>query len=233
MVVVDDSEAVRRKLRGLLVSNGFEVAGEAADGAASMGVIAEAKPDVVIMDLKMPGMSGIEATWQLGSIGPDAQVLIFTVSDDEDDLADAVMAGAKGYVLKGAPDEEIADAVRSVAAGKSLISPAVARDLVQRSAGIIPAAPLESSRSVEPPQSGRGPDSADLAEVSASRARSSSTEAAVVALAGVVLTALGQAPEILDGDATLGTWIRAALNFAVAYVVWRLGVLAGRRAPSG
>jgi len=78
VVVVDDSEVFRQKICRLLISSGFEVAGEAPDGAAGMEVIAKAKPDVVIMDLQMPGMSGIEATWQLGSVAPDARVLILT-----------------------------------------------------------------------------------------------------------------------------------------------------------
>jgi len=142
------------------------------------------------------------------------------------------MAGAKGYVLKGAPDEEVADAVRSVAAGKSVISPAVARDLVQRGTGVTPAAvPSAGPPGVAPAV--REPDPVRPEEAPAPSLGRPPMTLAVVLAAGLILTALGQAAAIFDGDATLGTWLEAALNFLVAYVVWRLGLLAGeRRDPS-
>ncbi len=135
LVVVDDSEVVRAKLRQLFGSGeagGIELVGEAPDGEAGVRLIAEQQPDVVVMDLKMPGISGVEATWQLGTVAPSAQVLVLTVSDDQADVADAIMAGAKGYIVKGAADGEILDAVRRVAAGQRAISPQVASELVER-----------------------------------------------------------------------------------------------------
>jgi DNA-binding NarL/FixJ family response regulator len=135
VVVVDDSEVVRAKLRQLFASGEaaeIEHVGEAPDGEAGVRLIAEQQPDVVVMDLKMPGISGVEATWQLGTVAPSAQVVVLTVSDDQADVADAIMAGAKGYIVKGAADSEILDAVRRVAAGQRAISPQVASELVER-----------------------------------------------------------------------------------------------------
>ena len=136
MVVVDDSEVVRLKLRTLLEDHDIEVAGEAADGESGLREIESLQPDLVIMDLKMPGMSGIEATWKLGTISPDTPVLVLTVSAEEDDVTDAVMAGAKGYVVKGGADDEIVSTLRRLAAGESVISPAIAGEIVDRAYGM-------------------------------------------------------------------------------------------------
>jgi DNA-binding NarL/FixJ family response regulator len=136
IVIVDDSEVVRLKLRELLGGNGpahgLTLVGEAADGEEGLHVSARQQPDVVVMDLNMPGMSGIEATWQLGSVSPGSKVLVLSVSDDGSDIADAIMAGARGYVVKGASDSELIDAVRKVATGGRAISPQVAAELVER-----------------------------------------------------------------------------------------------------
>src|SRR3954452_8455246 len=108
VVVVDDSEVVRAKLRGLLEADGsFELVGEADDGESGLDVAREHQPDLVVMDLRMPGISGIQATWQLGTVAPSSRVLVLTFSADQEDVTDAIMAGARGYVVKGARDEEI------------------------------------------------------------------------------------------------------------------------------
>src|SRR6266511_3046971 len=108
VVVVDDSEVVRMKLSGLLsAARDFELVGEAPDGETGLRVIQDQQPDLVVMDLKMPGISGIEATWQLGTLAPDTRVLVLTISAEQDDVTDAIMAGARGYVVKGAEDGEI------------------------------------------------------------------------------------------------------------------------------
>jgi DNA-binding NarL/FixJ family response regulator len=136
VVVVDDSEVVRTKLRGLLkAETGFELVGEAEDGESGLEVAREHQPDLVIMDLRMPGISGIQATWQLGTVAPSSKVLVLTVSADQEDVTDAIMAGARGYVVKGAKDEEITAALKGVAAGERVISPQVAGKLAERAVG--------------------------------------------------------------------------------------------------
>lgn len=135
VVIVDDSDVVRAKLRSLFDAEGLRVVGDAPDGASGVLMAGETEPDVIVMDLQMPGLSGVEATWKIGTFAPHLPVLILTVSDDKDDIADAVMAGAKGYIVKGAPDEEIVAAVRSVAAGQTVISHDVAGTLVRRGSG--------------------------------------------------------------------------------------------------
>ena len=133
VVVVDDSEVVRTKLRSLLkAESGFELVGEAEDGESGLEVAREQQPDLVVMDLRMPGISGIQATWQLGTVSPASRVLVLTVSADQEDVTDAIMAGARGYVVKGAGDEEITAALRGVAAGERVISPQVAGKLAER-----------------------------------------------------------------------------------------------------
>jgi DNA-binding NarL/FixJ family response regulator len=148
IVIVDDSEVVRLKMRELLGGNGaaegLMLVGEAADGEEGLRVSAREAPDVVVMDLNMPGMSGIEATWELGSVSPASKVLVLTVSDDGADVADAIMAGARGYVVKGAGDAELLDAVRRVAAGERAIAPEIAAELVERTSPSDPApAPMQ------------------------------------------------------------------------------------------
>jgi DNA-binding NarL/FixJ family response regulator len=133
VIVVDDSEVVRTKIRSLLESDrAFELVGEAEDGEAGLALAGEKQPDLVVMDLRMPGMSGIQATWQLGTVAPTSRVLVLTVSADQEDVTDAIMAGARGYVVKGAGDEEITAALKGVAAGERVISPQVASKLAER-----------------------------------------------------------------------------------------------------
>ncbi|MGH2955525.1 MAG: response regulator, partial [Solirubrobacterales bacterium] len=134
--MVDDSEVVRVKLRGLLEGDqGFELVGEAPDGETALMLAQQHQPDLVVMDLRMPGISGIEATWRLGTVSPQSRVLVLTVSEEQEDVADAIMAGARGYVVKGARDEEIRAALHGVAAGERVISPQVAGKLAERVRG--------------------------------------------------------------------------------------------------
>jgi DNA-binding NarL/FixJ family response regulator len=136
VIVVDDSEVVRTKLRKLLETDrAFELVGEADDGESGLEVARQQQPDLVVMDLRMPGMSGIEATWQLGTVAPSSRVLVLTVSADQEDVTDAIMAGARGYVVKGAGDDEITAALKGVAAGERVISPQVAGKLAERAGG--------------------------------------------------------------------------------------------------
>lgn len=130
VVVVDDHALFRRGLENVLSGEAdIEVVGEAADGVAALAVCAELLPDVVLMDVRMPGLSGIEATRKIREARPETRIVILTVSDDDDDLFGALRAGADGYLLKEVSIGEVADAVRVVARGHSLISPSMASKL--------------------------------------------------------------------------------------------------------
>ena len=131
-IVIDDHELFRGGLIQLLRENGIDVVGEAPLAAAGIGLTQELLPDVVLMDLNMPGMSGIEATQRLNSAAPLTRVLVLTVVADEEDVIEALMAGACGYLVKDAAVGEIIHGVRAAARGESLISPRVASQLVKR-----------------------------------------------------------------------------------------------------
>lgn len=131
VVVVDDQELFRRGLTMLLnVEDDIEVVGEASDGVAAADLAASAVPDVVLMDVRMPKKSGIEACHAIKDVTPNARIIMLTVSDEEADLYDAVKNGASGYLLKDSSIDEVAQAVRLVADGQSLISPSMAIKLL-------------------------------------------------------------------------------------------------------
>jgi two-component system NarL family response regulator len=131
VVVVDDQELFRRGLTMLLgVEPDIEVVGEAGDGVAATELAASAVPDVILMDVRMPKRSGIEACVAIKDVAPTAQIIMLTVSDEEADLYDAVKNGASGYLLKDSSIDEVAQAIRVVADGQSLISPSMAIKLL-------------------------------------------------------------------------------------------------------
>ncbi|KUJ47337.1 LuxR family transcriptional regulator [Micromonospora maris] len=111
---------------------GFEVVGEAADGAEALALAARHRPDVVLMDLRMPGMDGVTAIGRLVRSGSTAKVLVLTTYDTDADVLPAIEAGATGYLLKDAPRDELVRAVRAAARGESVLSPAVAGRLMGR-----------------------------------------------------------------------------------------------------
>jgi DNA-binding NarL/FixJ family response regulator len=128
-VVADDHPVFRSGLRTLLEDLGVEVVGEAADGAAAVEVALEHRPDVVLMDLQMPEVNGLEATRRLSTAAPEVRVLVLTMVEDDDMLFAALRAGAAGYLLKGAGPDEIERAVRGVAAGDAVYGAGVADKL--------------------------------------------------------------------------------------------------------
>jgi two-component system NarL family response regulator len=131
VVVVDDQELFRRGLTMLLgVEDDIEVVGEAGDGIVASDLAATAVPDVVLMDVRMPRRSGIEACLTIKEIAPTARIIMLTVSDEEADLYEAVKNGASGYLLKDSSIDEVAQAIRVVADGQSLISPSMAIKLL-------------------------------------------------------------------------------------------------------
>ena len=129
VVLVDDHPLFRQGLRTLLEDLGVAVVAEAADGESGVAAVMEHGPDVVFMDLQMPGVSGVEATRRLTGLFPDLKVLVLTMLEEDQAVFAAVQAGALGYLLKGAGQDEIARALDSVAAGHGVYGPEVARRL--------------------------------------------------------------------------------------------------------
>lgn len=127
IVVVDDHPVVRNGLVALLRTiPGLEVVGEAADGDTAVRVVEEHEPDVVLMDVRMPGMDGVEATRRIREQTPGSRVLILTMHDDDATVFTAMQAGAQGYLLKEADQDDIVRAVRGVVAGEAIFGPGVA-----------------------------------------------------------------------------------------------------------
>jgi two-component system NarL family response regulator len=132
VLIVDDHALFRRGLIQVLqFEEGIEVVGEAEDGEDAIVKSEQLAPDVLLMDVRMPRVSGIEATRRLAETLPTMKILMLTVSDEEDDLYEAIKAGATGYLLKEISIEEVADAVRAVMQGQTLISPSMASKLIQ------------------------------------------------------------------------------------------------------
>lgn len=132
VLVVDDHEIVRAGIVALLdAADGIEVVGEAADGDAAVARVAALRPDVTLMDLRMPGTGGVAATRAIVAADADARVLVLTTYESDDDILGAIAAGAAGYLLKAAPAAEVVAGIRSVAAGETAIAPSVARALVR------------------------------------------------------------------------------------------------------
>ncbi|MHB1925363.1 MAG: response regulator [Acidimicrobiales bacterium] len=130
IVVVDDEALVRSGFRLILQSEpGFEVVGEAANGREAIEVVADRRPDVVLMDVRMPVMDGVEATRRI-TAGDDTRILILTTFDLDAYLFDAVRAGASGFLLKDVPPDELANAIRALARGDALIEPRMTRRLL-------------------------------------------------------------------------------------------------------
>jgi len=132
VVVIDDHDLFRFGLVRLLKERGIEVVGQAGLAADGIRQVCDLNPDVALMDLTMPGMSGIEATQRLAATAPLVRVLVLTVSADEQSVADALLAGACGYLVKDAEIDHIVEGIRSAARGESSISPRIASQLVQR-----------------------------------------------------------------------------------------------------
>jgi len=133
VLVVDDHPVVRGGLVGWLDAQpDLDVVGEAGDGLAALAAVAEHLPDVVLMDLRMPRMDGVEATGRISAAHPGVRVLVLTTYDTDADIVRAVEAGATGYLLKDTPLPQLADAVRAAARGETVLAPPVAARLVSR-----------------------------------------------------------------------------------------------------
>lgn len=136
VVVVDDHPIVRAGVVGLLETEpDLAVVAEAASGEDGVAAAARERPDVVLMDLRMSGIGGVEATRQIVQASPAPRVLVFTTYEDDDQILAAIEAGASGYLLKAAPAEELAAGVRSVVSGQTVLAPSIAAALVARATG--------------------------------------------------------------------------------------------------
>jgi DNA-binding NarL/FixJ family response regulator len=139
LLIVDDQRLMREGLRTLLeLEQGFEIAGEAADGGTALETYGELQPDVVLMDIRMPGMDGIEATRRICAQWPEARVIILTTFDDDANVFEGLRAGAVGYLLKDLSGHELAEAVRTVWKGGGLIEPTVAKRVMAEFARLQP-----------------------------------------------------------------------------------------------
>jgi DNA-binding NarL/FixJ family response regulator len=149
-VLADDQPLVRSGLRVLMADHpDLEVVGEAATGAEAVQLVRNVRPDVVVMDIRMPGMDGIEATRQVTAGPATTRVLMLTTFDDDDHVYGALRAGASGFVVKDMELDDILAAIRVVAAGDALIAPSVTRRLIADFVGRPVAAPERSPRPVE------------------------------------------------------------------------------------
>lgn len=131
VVIVDDQTLIRQGIRGLLTVAGIEVVGEADDGRAALETIAEASPDVVLLDIRMPRFDGIWTLERLREAGIDVPVLVLTTFDDDALVLDALRAGARGYLLKDVTLEQLTRAVRTLAEGGTLIAPSITDRLLR------------------------------------------------------------------------------------------------------
>jgi DNA-binding NarL/FixJ family response regulator len=148
VVLVDDHPVVRAGIIGMLAAEpDIEVVGEAGNGQEALRVVVAVAPDVVLMDLRMPDMDGVEATRALREREDPPRVVILTTYDTDADILRAVEAGATGYLLKDAPRQELAEAVRAAARGQTVLSPPVAAKLVSRMRGAV--TPALTSREID------------------------------------------------------------------------------------
>jgi DNA-binding NarL/FixJ family response regulator len=132
VLLVDDNDLFRTGLRTLLEEEHVDVVGEARSGADALAEIGNVVPDVVVMDLNMPGMGGVEAIRQMAAIAPRTRVLVLTASHEDADVMDAIMSGACGYLVKDSSINDLLTGIRAAANGESLISPAIASKVLQQ-----------------------------------------------------------------------------------------------------
>jgi len=131
VLIADDHALFRRGLEMVLQGEpGLDLVGQASDGQEAVQIASEVVPDVVLMDIRMPKITGIEAARQMKEVAPSAKIVMLTISDEEEDLFEAIRAGASGYLLKDIPLDELADSVRAVYGGQSLINPSMAGKLL-------------------------------------------------------------------------------------------------------
>jgi DNA-binding NarL/FixJ family response regulator len=145
ILIVDDHQAFRNGLRAMLKSSAdVEVAGEAEDGTQAVELALTLQPDIILMDIQMPGMNGVDATRRIVYTSPHIGVIMLTMFEDDDSIFSAMRAGARGYLLKGALKAEVLHAVRGVAAGEAIFGSGLARRMMNFFANTKPASPADN-----------------------------------------------------------------------------------------
>ncbi|MCS5508643.1 response regulator transcription factor [Curtobacterium flaccumfaciens pv. flaccumfaciens] len=217
IVLADDQELVRAGFRVILESEpGFRVVGEAADGAGAVEAVQQLRPDVVCLDVQMPGVDGLEAARRIAALPHPPAVLILTTFDSDDALFQALEAGASGFLLKNASPERLIDAVRTVAAGDALLAPDVTRRVISRATASAAAQPSATTTTAAPATTG---DDALAAAGLTER------ETEVLRLLARGLSNAEIAAELYVGDATVKTHVsnvlqKLALRDRIQAVVW-------------
>jgi len=153
LLLVDDQALFREGLRTLLaLQKDFEIVAEASDGASALAAARELRPDVVLMDLRMPGIGGVEATQRLRTELPSCRVIVLTTFEEDEEVFASLRAGAVGYLLKASPSAKVCEAIRLAARGESLLEPSVAAKLVAKFTRLSEAIPLAKSNAalIEP-----------------------------------------------------------------------------------
>lgn len=217
IVLADDQELVRAGFRVILESEpGFRVVGEAADGARAIEAVQELHPDVVCLDVQMPGVDGLEAARRIAALPDPPAVLILTTFDSDDALFQALEAGASGFLLKNASPERLIDAVRTVAAGDALLAPDVTRRVISRATASAAAQPSATTTTAAPSTTG---------EDALAAAGLTERETEVLRLLARGLSNAEIAAELYVGDATVKTHVsnvlqKLALRDRIQAVVW-------------
>lgn len=217
IVLADDQELVRAGFRVILESEpGFRVVGEAADGAGAVEAVQQLRPDVVCLDVQMPGVDGLEAARRIAALPDPPAVLILTTFDSDDALFQALEAGASGFLLKNASPERLIDAVRTVAAGDALLAPDVTRRVISRATASTAAQPSATTTTAAPSTTG---------EDALAAAGLTERETEVLRLLARGLSNAEIAAELYVGDATVKTHVsnvlqKLALRDRIQAVVW-------------
>ncbi len=161
-IVEDQTKILKNQLKLLETSKEVEIIGTALSGETAVEEVPRHRPDVLLLDLGLPRMSGIEVTQQIKAICPEVEILIFTIFDEEDKVLDAVKAGASGYLLKGTPSDRIIEAIKEVKAGGTVIQPNLARRLLKHFR--VPAPGEEATE--PPPPAAPGSDEPEIKPLS-------------------------------------------------------------------
>ena len=156
VLVVDDQALFREGLATLLGQNAeLEVVGTAVDGAEAVALCARVKPDVVLMDLRMPGLGGVEATQRIKALNTAVRVLVLTTFEEDEEVFAAIRAGAAGYLLKASPSEKLLEAIRTVAQGESFLQPSVTAKLMAEFSRVTTRDEKRTAQPLREPLSGR------------------------------------------------------------------------------
>lgn len=219
IVLADDQELVRAGFRVILESEpGFRVVGEAADGAGAVEAVQQLRPDVVCLDVQMPGVDGLEAARRIAALPNPPAVLILTTFDSDDALFQALEAGASGFLLKNASPERLIDAVRTVAAGDALLAPDVTRRVISRATASAAVQPSATTTATTATTATTGDDALAAAGLT-------ERETEVLRLLARGLSNAEIAGELYVGDATVKTHVsnvlqKLALRDRIQAVVW-------------